>query len=119
MIEFQRVPDSNVAEITVDGKASREEIKDVTARLKAMIELHGTVRIIEVIKSFGGMDPASLWDDIKFSLGNLNNFERCAVVSDEQWIEWWAKGVAPFLKCEVRHFKLTDLDAAREWTMGE
>jgi len=119
MIDFKKVPNSNIAEITVDGRVSREEVKDVTARLAAMIEVHGKLRIIEVIKDFGGMDPASFWDEFKFTAGHFNDFERCAVVADAQWIEWWAKTAAPLLKCEVKHFKLDEIDAAREWTMTD
>lgn len=119
MIDFKKVPDSNIVEITIDGRLSREQMKDVTARLGAMIEMHGKIRVIEVIRSFGGMDPMSFWDDIRFSIGHYNDFERCAVVADEPWIEWWTKAVRPLLPCEVRLFGLDEIDEAREWTMAD
>ena len=115
MIEYRETAGTGVVEITVDGFVTETELRDIASRLEAFIKSHGKVRILEVIKDFGGMDPMAFWEDIKFAFTHLNDFSRCAVVTDAQWIEWWSKAVRPFLNCQVEVFQLADVDKAREW----
>lgn len=61
------------------------------------------------------MDAAALWDDIKFSLRHLNDFSRCAVVTDENAINLWSELIQPFMRAEVVHFAPHELEAARAW----
>jgi hypothetical protein len=73
------------------------------------------VRLLEEVRSLGAIDPATFWADLKFSLRHLNDFSRCAVVTDKRWIEWLAKAVAPLLAWEIRHFAPEQVEAARRW----
>lgn len=119
MIRYQEDPSSHVVEITVDGAISREEFEVVAGKLEAVMALHGKVRLLEEIRSLGGIDPSTFWDDLKFSLRHLNDFSRCAVVTDKRWIEWFAKAVDPFVACEIHHFPPERIDDARRWLREE
>jgi hypothetical protein len=118
MIDYREDPVSGVIEITVDGKISRQEFDDIAARLEAHIARHGKVRLLEEVWSLGGIDPGTFWADLKFTLRHLNDFSRCAVVTDRRWIEWLAKGVDHLIACEIRHFPPEQIEAARRW-LGE
>lgn len=115
MIEYREDPGSNVIEILVDGGISREEFDQIAARLEAQIARHGKVRLLEEIRSFGGIEPAAFWGDLKFSLRHLTDFSRCAVVTDQRWIEWVTRALDPLLSCEIRHFPPAQIEAARHW----
>lgn len=115
MIDYREDPESNVIELTVDGRVSRDELDDVATRLEAAIAKHGSVRLLEHVQSFGGMDPSVYWEDLKFSLRHLRDFSRCAVVADQTWVEWITKSAAPFVKCDLRHFKPDQIEQARQW----
>jgi SpoIIAA-like len=115
MIDYREDPESDIIEITVDGGISREEFERIAARLEAHIARHGKVRLLEEIRSFGGIDPATFWADLKFSLRHLRDFSRCAVVTDKRWIEWLAKAMDPLVACEIRHFPPDQIAAARSW----
>lgn len=115
MISYREDAGLHVVEITVDGPISREAFEEVAGKLEARIALHGKVRLLEEIRSLGGIDPSAFWDDLKFSLRHLNDFSRCAVVTDRRWIEWFAKAVDPFVACEIRHFTPEKIDDARRW----
>jgi hypothetical protein len=113
MIDYRE--DGDLIEITVDGRITRQEFDAVAARLEAQIRRHGRVRVLEQVKSFGGMDPATFWADVKFGLRHLNDFSRCAVVSDKRWISALATGVGKLVACEIRHFAPDEIAAARAW----
>jgi hypothetical protein len=95
----------------IKGFVSKKEFDDTAKKLEAFIARHGKVNVLEVIEDFEGMDGAAFWQDFKFSLRHLNDFSRCAIVSDGKWVTPWSEIVAPFFKGEVRYFP------AREWLL--
>ena len=44
------------------------------------------------------MDVKALWHDVKFSLRHLNDFSRCAIVSDAKFLSLWSTIAEPFLE---------------------
>ena len=115
MISYREVPGSHVVEVRVDGPISRAAFEEIAGKLEARIALHGKVRLLEEIRRLDGIDPTTFWDDLKFSRRHLDDFSRCAVVTDRRWIEWFAKAVDPFVACEIRHFPPEQIDGARRW----
>jgi hypothetical protein len=105
----------DMVEIMIDGGVTKDEFDDIAARLERAIGEHGKVRILEEVRSLGGIEPAVFWPDLKFGLRHLNHFSRCAVVTDKTWIEWFAKAVDPLIPCEVRHFPPERIENARDW----
>lgn len=115
MIQYREVEGTNIAEITVQGKVSRAEFDEVAANLERVIERHGSVRLLEDIRDFRGIDASAFWDDLKFSLRHLNDVSRAAIVAEERWVEWLVGTVRPFLKAELRTFTHAEVEAARSW----
>ena len=74
MIEYREEAGSNVVEIVVDGGVSKAEFEDVAAKLEAAIARHGKVRVLEEVRSLGGIEPAAFWGDLKFSLRHLSDY---------------------------------------------
>ena len=119
MLEYRESANDDLVEIVVDGRVSKPEFDAVATRLEAAIARHGKLRVLEVVKSFGGIDGAAFWADVKFGLRHLNDFSRCAVVSDKRWIETFAKGADKLIRCEIRHFPPDQIAAARAWLQQE
>jgi hypothetical protein len=117
VLEFREDASDGLVEIVVDGRVSKAEFDEIATRLEAAIARHGELRVLQVVKSFGGIDRAAFWADVKFGLRHLNHFSRCAVVSDKRWIETFAKGVDKLIRCEIRHFPPDQLAAARAWLL--
>ncbi len=115
MLYYREFEDTELVEITVDGYVSDVEFEEVARKLERFIARHGKVRLLEVVKSFGGMSPASFWEDMKFALRHLNDFSRCAVVTDEQWMTWLAKAATVIAPGAVKTFHLNEIDTARGW----
>jgi hypothetical protein len=115
MIEYRKDAASDLVEIVVDGRVSKAEFDDIAARLEAAIARHGKLRVLEEVRSFGGIEAAAFWADLKFGLRHLNDFSRAAVISDQRWIRLFAEGAGKLVACEIRHFPPDQLAAARAW----
>lgn len=111
-------PDAKVIELTLDGKITREEYDDVADRIQTFIDTHGTIRVVEVVRSIGGFDPSVLWQGLKFDLRNLSHISHVAVVSDLGWISPTAKAAGALMSTRLRTFDLDQLEAARAWVRG-
>ncbi len=81
MIEYRNNTDNNIVEITVEGKITEADFDQVITQLKADIEKHGKLRILEEIRSFTGIDPIVLWKDAKLGFAHVNDFTHAAVVN--------------------------------------
>jgi hypothetical protein len=93
-----------------------EEFDKVARKLEAFIKRHGQTRV-EVIKDFEGMDAGVFWHDVKFSLRHVQDFSRIAVVTNPDVHHLWSSLVAPFMRYDVEHFSLGEIEAARDWLM--
>lgn len=118
MLTFQRWENTNILEFTLDGGMSREAFDEIAAAIEQIIAEHGKVRLIEIIRNLGAIDPAALWRDLQFAPRHMRDFSHVAVVADQQWIEWLGAMAKPFFPGEVRTFRLDQLEAARDWMRG-
>lgn len=106
---------SGVVEIVIDGPVERADYDAAITAIDAMIERHGTVKVLEILKSFGWVDPSIWWKDTVWGLTHLRDFGRCAVVSDSGWVGPFARAIGALIPAEVRVFPLHEAAAAREW----
>ncbi len=98
-----------------EEKISREGFEELVNVLEREIDKHGKVRIIEVVNGFPTMDLSVLWEDLKFSLRNVCNVSRCAVVSDRGWVGPYTRFLSPLVDCQIRVFDAGEMKEAREW----
>ena len=115
MISYKNHQDSNVAEMTVEGKVTAADFEEVTTQMTADIETHGKLRLLEEIRSFEGMDLMTLWKDAQFGLKHVNDFSHVAVVADAEWVRTIASAAGNVLSGEVKAFDRSSIDAARNW----
>lgn len=102
-------------EIRVAGRVTADQFEDVARRMEAFLERHESVRIVEVIERFDGMDLSLLFDDVLFSLRHMRRFSHVAVVTDLRWAEKMANAAAIVLSARLRLFPLDAIDEARTW----
>jgi len=110
MLSYKEYDNALAVEIVIKGFVSTQEFEDTAKKLEAFIARHGKVNVLEVIEDFEGMDGTAFWQDFKFSLAHLNDFSRCAIVSDGKWVTPWSEIVAPFFKGEVRYFPPDEIE---------
>lgn len=121
MMTFQKDDAAGIIEFTINGRVERADYEAVVQAFETMIAARGKVSVVEVIHDYRGIDPALWWRDVQWSFGHLNDFGRCAVVTDHGWIGPVTRFAAAFMPMEIRVFAMAALDEARAWvreTMG-
>lgn len=118
MIEFRQIGDSDILEFVFHGKFTREDFDRVSAKIEQMVGDHGRIRLLEIVRDIDGMEPAAIWEDLKFAPKHAKDISRAAVVADQKWVKWSTSLVAPFLSAEVRHFPMNQVEEARAWLYG-
>jgi len=117
MLSYKEMDNLAAVEIELSGRVSSEEFDMTAKKLEAFIARHGRVRVLEIVDHFDGMDVKALWHDVKFSLRHLNDFSRCAIVSDAKFLSLWSAIAEPFLDCQVAYFKPDEIKSARDWLL--
>ncbi len=118
MIEYKNYPDNNIAEISVAGKITEADFDRVSSQMKADINKHGKLRLLEVFHSFEGIDPITLWKDAKFGLAHLNDFTHVAIVAEATWLQTIAGAVGNLLSAKVKAFEGSQIETARAWLLN-
>ena len=109
---------TRVAEIRVGGKIMAEDYDRAVTPLQDFIDRHGTVKLLEIVDSFGGYDPTVIWEGIKFDFRNVRHISHVAVVSDIGWIGPVSKAAGALLPTKLRTFAMSELAQARAWITG-
>lgn len=115
MIEYRNNPNNNIVEISVEGKITEADFDQVVSRLKVDIEKHGKLRVLEQIRSFSGIDPITLWKDVRFGFAHVNDFTHAAVVADAKWVRTLAEAISSVLSAKVKAFEGSQMEEARTW----
>jgi hypothetical protein len=75
----------------------------------------GTVNLLFDLRAMINYSVDVAWEEIKFfSRKHNHDFNRIAVVTDDQWITWQAWLSRLFVDADIRVF--TDYDTAQDWT---
>lgn len=117
MIKVTQVPDTNIVEMEIDGAISAAEFDEALETFQSAIAQHGRIKVLERLGKLR-VPPipwSRFWDDIKFGFGHLSDITHAAVVADQSWVAPWVRFLNPLFKAEIRSFKLSELESAREW----
>jgi hypothetical protein len=115
MIGYRNHPQTNIVEISIEGTIREADFDHITERLKADLNRHGKLRILEEVRRFEGIDPIALWKDVRFSLSHVNDFTHAAVVADAKWMRTFAEAINSVLSAKVKAFEPSQMDEARQW----
>jgi hypothetical protein len=109
----------DVIGIEATGKVTHEDYKMVFfPKMEAMITDRPVKLLYVAGKGFEGYELEALWDDAAFGVKHWRDISRVAVVADQTWLRAAVTAFKPFFPCEVRLFKLANLDVATSWIAG-
>ena len=118
MIEYKNHSDNNLVEISVLGKITEVDFDRVSSQMKADIDKHGKLRLLEIFHSFEGIDPITLWKDARFGLAHLSDFTHVAVVAESTWMQTIASAVNNLSSAKVKAFEGSQVEQARAWLLN-
>lgn len=110
------LPEGSVG-FEASGHVSNADYKErLIPALEAAIAEHGKVRFLFVLgEKFEGYDPTAMWDDTLFGLRHLGDFQRIAIVTNDQLYGGAIRMFGPMMPGEIRVFPLSEKEAAKRW----
>lgn len=114
MIKYQKNPNDNIVEICIDDRITEADFQQLTNHLKADINKHGELRLLEEVRHFD-IDSLTLLKDILFGLSPVNDFTHAAVVSDAEWMSTYIQAIDSVLFTKVKAFDSAEIEDARNW----
>jgi hypothetical protein len=99
------------------GKVSKDDYEQFV--LPELEEAHRQGRRIRFVyqlgPEFGGFTPGAAWEDFRVGRQYLRLFERCAVVTDVDWVRTATRAVAALMPCPVKVFRNDSFQEAIDW----
>jgi hypothetical protein len=116
VVRIAGLPD-NVLGFEARGDVTADDYESVIAPAVAeMANRLGKVRFLYVLgPEFEGWSARALWDDAKLGIGHARAWERCAVVSDNDWIGHAVRLFGWMVPGDVALFGTAELDEAKAW----
>ena len=114
------LPD-NVLGLRASGKVTMEDYEQVFEPAIEKATAGGAkVRLLfELTPEFDGYTAGAAFDDAKMGMKYISSFERCAVISEVDWINSAIKMFGFAVPCPIKVFKNSELGDARSWIVEE
>jgi hypothetical protein len=114
-VELHAQEGTNVLEVTLSGKITREDYENFVPEVERLIKEHGKLRLLCHLKGFHGWTAGGLWEDLKFDWRHFSDIERLALVGDKRWEAGMATFCKPFTKATIQYCDVSDESKAAEW----
>ena len=103
------------------GEVDAEDYEDV---LRPAVEesLAGGNRlrfVVEIGAEFDRFTAGAEWDDMTLEFTHFRDWERCALVTDVDWVEHSAKAFGWLMGGRLQVFDVDELKAALEWAASD
>lgn len=97
----------------VFGEFSLSDYKEFEELVNFKIRFEGPVNLLLDLRDMAGFTLDVAWEEIKFTRAHSHDFQRVAVLTDDQWLSWRAWMTQFFTDAEVMVFE--DEEDARAW----
>jgi hypothetical protein len=103
--------------VTAEGTVTKADYdKILTPLLDGHYRRGERVRFLyQIGDGFAGFTAGAAWDDFKVGLKYLRLFERCAIVTNVEWIRNATSLFDSFLPCPMRVFRNDEFEKAVSW----
>lgn len=116
---LERINDlpQNIVGIEAVGTVSRDDYEKVFVPL--LEQCSSENKKIDLLYWFGprfdSFTAGAVWDDFRIGTKYIRLFNRCALVTDINWIKHSTNFIRPFLPCSVRVYGNKDYQLALQW----
>jgi len=99
-----------------EGIVTHEDYqKVVIPTLETEISKDGLLRVFCDMREMTAIEGKAIWDDYKFGIHHLKDFDRLATVGDQWWMSPLMHISSPFFKMKLKHFKSQKFEEAWKW----
>jgi hypothetical protein len=121
MLELIRDLPAGIDGIRAVGEVNRHDYDRVVQPLldKARSEGRRLRLLYHLGPEFTGFTAGAVWEDLQVGIRYLRLLERCAIVSDHDWIRRTSQAMALLMPCPLRIFRDNDRPQAIEWLAAQ
>lgn len=117
---IEGAPQSVLAFEAVGEVDARDYKRVLKPAVETMLAGGQKLRVVFAIRStFDRFTAGAEWQDMTLGLGHLGDWQRCAIVTDRDWVQHGVKAFGWMMGGRVRLFDADDLDAALEWAAAD
>lgn len=102
-----------------NGKLTRVDYRETLEPVLREAAESGEIRMLFMLTSFDGLEPAAWFDDIKTGLGlgigHHSAWKRSAIVTDVDWVGKAYRMFAWMTPGEVKIYSLDQFEDAKNW----
>jgi hypothetical protein len=108
---------SDVWGLRAKGRVSKDDYEHIVLPQLEEARREGRrIRFLyQIGPDFDGFTPGAAWEDFQVGLRYLRLFERCAVVTDIDWVRTATRAARPLMPCPVKVFDNGAFQQAVEW----
>jgi hypothetical protein len=114
-VKLQPEASGRILAVQASGTLHRDDYERVAPEFEGLIQQHGKIRVLFVMRDFHGWDAGALWEDVKLDFKHFKDIERLAMVGDKAWEKAMSYFCRPFTTAKIRYFEHNQIDQARRW----
>ena len=114
-IQLNEENGGKIIAVHVSGKLVKADYERWVPEFERLAGKHEKIRLLFDMVDFHGWDAGAAWEDFKLDVKHFDDFERIAMVGDEEWQQVMATIFKPFTKAMVRYFDRANAAEARNW----
>ncbi len=103
----------NIVSMSVLGRFTIEDYKEFEEAVLYGIKFQGVVNLLIDLRDMLSFSVDVAWEEIKFSRDHANDFDRVAILTNNEWIAWSAWINRLFVDADIRLFD--DAGQAEAW----
>ncbi len=101
------------------GEVTPDDFKDVFIPAVDAAHKAGKIRLVFVLgEKYTGFSAGVVWEKAKMRAEHFGAWERCALVTDIEWIDKIVGLLHWMMPGSLKLFPTADLDAAKAWAVG-
>jgi len=114
-IKLHLEPGHKVVDIYVSGTLVKADFERFLPKVERLISENGKLHARFDVTDLRGWDAGALWEEIKFDINHLSDFERVAVIGDKKWEHAMTCLCRPFVRATLRYFDENQGEEALQW----
>ncbi len=107
---------AHVIRLVIDGEVKQTDIDQAANVMEESLKEQGKLRLLMEVKNLEGYDSiAAFMKDAQKTFQHYTDFEKIAVVTEEQWLAGVASLGDLINPANIKQFSLSERELAEEW----
>lgn len=115
MIQIIKSSKDDAIAFEVNGRVTKDDIRKLALPVEAVVKSQGNANALMVVNNFQGFTLSSFFEDLRFGLKHMKDFDKIAVVGDKKWLETLVKIESYFPKVNIKYFDTSEAREAWGW----